>query len=120
MTTSTSTTTPPAYYYRYGRDRKAGLTAPAAEIVDIVLPAASATNLDPYSLKDYVDFDGNTGIFDGAGANRVDDGITLKNLGVRAPQHRVSFSSTTSTTSSSTTTSSTTTTTIVSTTTTTI
>jgi hypothetical protein len=64
----------------------------------VILPTATATDMDPYSLKTYVDIDGSVGIFDGAGANRLDDTANLYGFTSIAPQHQASVSSTTSTT----------------------
>lgn len=99
---STTTTTQPSYAYEWGIPRKAGLDYPEDEKVDAVLPTASKTDLDPFSMKTFVDFDGNVLVVDGAGANFIDDGQNIFALDELAPQHVASVSSTTSTTTSST------------------
>ena len=70
--------------------------------MESALPSATATNMDPYTLKVYVDIPDGSGIFDGAGANRIDTGTALYNFTVRAPEFAVSFSTTTSSTTTTT------------------
>ena len=123
MSSTTSTTTSPAYYYEYGVPRLSGLTYTSDDVLSVVLPAVSNTAgspaIKPFSLKCFVKFGDWLGMFDGDGANLCDDGTTLSVFNVVAPQHRMSYSSTTSTTTSSSTTTTSTSTTSTSTTTTT-
>ena len=109
MSTTTSTTTAPSYEYLFGVPRKSGLTYTAADKVPVVLPTASATDMDPFSLKTYVPFDNRLAIFDGAGENKIDDMTSVYSFSVIAPENTPSFSTTTSTTSTTTTTTTTTT-----------
>ena len=119
--TSTSTTAIPSYAYEYGVQRKGGLSLPTdaqgkTDKVQVVLPTPAATDMDPYSLKSYVEIDGALGIFDGAGRNRYEDGQTIVDWNVLSPENAGSVSSTTSTTTTTTTTSTSTTTTTLTTT----
>jgi len=107
--TSTTTTQPTGWTYPYGITRKGGATYTASEKMPAVLPTPAATDMDPVSLKCYVDIDSAVAIFDGAGRNRIDDGYNLFDFNALAPQNAGSVSTSTST--STTTTSSTTTTT---------
>ena len=95
---STTTTTVPSYVYEWGVPRKTGLTVPTSEKITIVLPTAAATDMDPFSLKTYVPIQGRVGIFDGAGANRLETGTNVYDFTVIAPQNKPSVSSSTSTT----------------------
>ena len=111
MSTTSTTTTNPGYLYPFGVTRKAGISTPS-EKVSVVLPTASGTSMNPYALKTYVDFDNFTGIFDGAGVNKVDDGANLFDFSSLAPAAEPSFSTSTSTTTTTTTSTTTTTTTV--------
>jgi len=95
--TSTTTTIQAGFAYPKGLTLKGGLSYPSDSIT-IVLPTASSTTMDPFSLKTYADIDGRVGIFDGAGANRVDTGTNVYDFTVLAPQAQPSISSSTSTT----------------------
>lgn len=118
MSSTSTTTADPTLTYEWGLTRKAGLTYDSNEKVSVVLPSPSASDMNPYAPKTYVQFDGRVGIFDGVGENKEDDGTNVYSFTVNAPRYAPYMSSTTTTTSTTTTSTSTTTTTTSSTTTT--
>lgn len=96
--TTSTVTTQPGFAYPYGNPREGGLSVPMSELVSVVLPTAAAIDMDPFSLKTYVNFGGGFGIFDGVGENKFDTGTAVYGFTSLAPENTPSFSSSSSTT----------------------